>query len=77
MQAILQTFRPRLGWAWDIWRPLVDAMRKRRRDRCDRLAFERVDDRTLRDLGIDRSEYCSYYAEAHGLAERSRRHLTC
>jgi hypothetical protein len=37
-----------------------------------RREFNRVDDSTLRDLGMCRSEFDSYWAETHGRAERTR-----
>lgn len=37
-----------------------------------RSEFNRVDDSTLRDIGISRSEFDSYWAETHGLAEQTR-----
>ena len=40
--------------------------------RCE---FQRLDDNALRDLGISRSEFDSYWAESLGLAERSRRRV--
>jgi uncharacterized protein YjiS (DUF1127 family) len=39
-----------------------------------RREFNSLDDATLRDLGMRRSEYDSYWAETHGMAERTRRH---
>lgn len=41
-----------------------------------RREFERLDDSTLRDLGISRSEFDSYWAETHGLAEPTRLRVT-
>ena len=40
-----------------------------------RREFQRLDDNALRDLGISRSEFDSYWAESHGLAEQSRRRV--
>ena len=37
-----------------------------------RSEFNRVADSTLRDLGISRCEFDSYWAETHGLAEQTR-----
>lgn len=34
--------------------------------------FNRLDAGTLRDLGMSRSEFDSYWAESHGLAEQTR-----
>ncbi|MDF2467526.1 MAG: hypothetical protein K0Q43_5761 [Ramlibacter sp.] len=39
-----------------------------------RREFNSLDDATLRDLGMRRSEYDSYWAETHGMAERTRKH---
>ena len=41
-----------------------------------RREFDRLDDSTLRDLGISRSEFDSYWAETHGLAEPTRVRVT-
>jgi uncharacterized protein YjiS (DUF1127 family) len=38
-----------------------------------RREFERLDEYTLRDLGIDRGEFDSFWAEAHGWSEPTRR----
>lgn len=35
-------------------------------------AFARLDASTIRDLGMSRSEFSSYWAESRGLAERTR-----
>lgn len=40
-----------------------------------RREFERLDDHALRDFGISRNEFDSYWAESIGLAERSRRRV--
>lgn len=40
-----------------------------------RREFQRLDDAALRDLGISRSEFDSYWAESLGQAERSRRRV--
>jgi len=37
-----------------------------------RREFNHVDANTLRDLGISRSEFDSYWAESQGLAEQTR-----
>jgi uncharacterized protein YjiS (DUF1127 family) len=37
-----------------------------------RREFNRLDSDTLRDLGISRSEFESYWAETHGEAEQTR-----
>jgi uncharacterized protein YjiS (DUF1127 family) len=41
-----------------------------------RREFNRVDQDTLRDLGISRSEFDSYWAETHGMAEPTRVRVT-
>lgn len=41
-----------------------------------RREFERVDDHTLRDLGITRGEFDSYWAETQGWVEPTRRRVT-
>jgi uncharacterized protein YjiS (DUF1127 family) len=41
-----------------------------------RREFNRVDQDTLRDLGISRSEFDSYWAETQGLAEPTRVRVT-
>ena len=51
--------------AWDFYRER----------RCTRLIYEtllELDDRTLRDLGFDRSEVMSVAAEVAALADRTR-----
>jgi uncharacterized protein YjiS (DUF1127 family) len=40
-----------------------------------RREFQRLDPAALRDLGISPSEFDSYWAESHGLAERTRRRV--
>jgi uncharacterized protein YjiS (DUF1127 family) len=37
-----------------------------------RREFERLDAQTVRDLGMSRCEFDSYWAETHGLAEPTR-----
>jgi uncharacterized protein YjiS (DUF1127 family) len=41
----------------------------------DRSRLERLDDATLRDIGLSRAEIGSVVAEAYGRVERSRRRL--
>jgi uncharacterized protein YjiS (DUF1127 family) len=55
-----------------VWHELAGAWRHA----AARREFERVDDETLRDLGISRSEFDSYWAETHGEAEPTRRRVT-
>jgi hypothetical protein len=40
-----------------------------------RREFNSLDDATLRDLGMRRSEYDSYWAESHGMADQTRKRL--
>ena len=48
------------------------AYAERRRRAREAAEFARLDDTTLRDLGITRDEYLSYAAEARGLAPSTR-----
>jgi uncharacterized protein YjiS (DUF1127 family) len=48
--------------------------RARTQDRARR-ELERLDDATLRDIGLSRAEIGSAVAEVHGRAERTRRRL--
>jgi uncharacterized protein YjiS (DUF1127 family) len=41
-----------------------------------RREFNRLDESTLRDLGISRGEFDSYWAETEGLAEPTRLRVT-
>ena len=41
-----------------------------------RREFAGLDASTVRDLGVSRSEFDSYWAESHGLAERTRERVT-
>ena len=41
-----------------------------------RSEFNRLDASTLRDLGISRSEFDSYWAETHGMADQTRVRVT-
>jgi uncharacterized protein YjiS (DUF1127 family) len=51
-----------------MWRDLAGAWRYA----VARREFNCLDERTLRDLGMSRSEFDSYWAETHGLAEQTR-----
>ena len=57
-------------------RGLLGCIRSRlaaaRRHAAARREFQRLDSGTLRDLGMTRSEFGSFWAEAHGLAEHTR-----
>jgi uncharacterized protein YjiS (DUF1127 family) len=48
------------------------AYAERRRAAREAAEFARLDDGTLRDLGLTRDEYLSYAAEARGLAPSTR-----
>ena len=48
------------------------AYAERRRRAREAAEFARLDDSTLRDLGISRDEYLSYAAEARGLVPCTR-----
>jgi uncharacterized protein YjiS (DUF1127 family) len=56
----------------DFMRDVAERYRRRRRESAAREALYRLDDRTLHDLGIDRSEIASVAAEAAGTKELSR-----
>lgn len=56
----------------DFARSMVERYRRRRRESAARAALYQLDDRTLHDLGIDRSEIASIAAEAYGRNEWSR-----
>ena len=50
---------------------LAEAWRRTRAPRRG-TDLDELDDLTLRDLGINRSELSSFHAEANGLAEKTR-----
>jgi uncharacterized protein YjiS (DUF1127 family) len=54
------------------WHRLVDAFSRCRLALRRQRACEPLDEHTLRDLGLDRSECWSYLAESRGTAERTR-----
>ncbi|HMA07583.1 MAG TPA: DUF1127 domain-containing protein [Ramlibacter sp.] len=60
------------SWLRAALRALWHRAAAARRYAAARREFARLDDPTLRDLGISRSEFDSYWAESVGLAERSR-----
>jgi len=58
----------------DFGRSVAERYRRSRRAAAAREALRQLDDRTLRDLGIDRSEIASVAAEAAGATESSLSH---
>ena len=68
----------RRGIAWlprMAWQQLVKAIKRWQRDLQERRVLELLDGNALRDLGLHRSEYASYRAEATGAADQSRRRV--
>jgi uncharacterized protein YjiS (DUF1127 family) len=61
----MNTFMQRIAAAVQAWR----AWRKLQRERRE---FERLDERTLRDLGVSRSEFESCRDESRGRVELTR-----
>jgi uncharacterized protein YjiS (DUF1127 family) len=57
------------------WRALAGAVTHWRQQASRRAELASVDDRTLRDLGLDRSEWSSALAESSGMAEATRLRL--
>lgn len=57
--------------AQSVFRELAESWRYA----AARREFNAIDDATLRDLGMRRSEHASYWAETHGLAERTRKRV--
>jgi len=72
MAAIPQLGRRASAAARSVLHELADAWRHA----AARREFEALDDATLRDLGMRRSEYDSYWAETHGLAEHTRKRVS-
>lgn len=58
------------------WRTLAAAVAAWRQRARQRAEFASLDDRTLRDLGLDRSEQSSILAESAGVTEATRRRVT-
>lgn len=61
-------------WAAGVVRRNYDAWRRRRLARATYMALRDLDDRTLRDIGLDRSELRSIAAEVGGALEITRMH---
>lgn len=55
-----------------ILRDLACDVAARWRRAAARREFNRLDANALRDLGVSRSEFDSYWAESHGMAEPTR-----
>ena len=68
--------RPGIAWLLRLpWQRFVKAVRRWRRELQARRELELLDASTLRDLGLHRSEYLSYLAEASGAADQTRRRV--
>ena len=66
------------GFATDLRSTLRSVMRELAgawRHAVARREFNRLDASTLRDLGMSRSEFDSYWAETHGEAEQTRQRV--
>jgi uncharacterized protein YjiS (DUF1127 family) len=76
---VYRTQRPALAaameWVAQPLRRLAESLAGSWRHAAARRAFHELDDRTLRDLGMSRSEIDSYWVEAHGQAERTRQRI--
>ena len=73
MKCLLTAIADVLGtWAKKWAKKWVKRAAVRRQFAADSDAFARLDASALRDLGMSRSEFNSYWAESHGLAERTR-----
>ena len=78
MYTAVQTSRPPAATAspWQALRDLVRGLARRwelQRDYARaRFEFQRVDAATLRDVGMTRSEFGSFWAESRGLTEPTR-----
>jgi uncharacterized protein YjiS (DUF1127 family) len=59
----------------EVLRGLFDGIARRRRLAHTLAAIDGLDDATLRDIGVRRSEAASYWAESEHLAEQTRRRL--
>lgn len=57
------------------WRAMRDAWANWRNDAARRASYEAIDIETLRDLGLCRSEYESFWTEARSSKLPSRRRL--
>lgn len=61
--------------AWQLLRRRAQSLAHGHRTARARAAFMALDERTLRDLGLVRSELSSVWAEAEGTAEATRQRL--
>jgi uncharacterized protein YjiS (DUF1127 family) len=61
-----------LQHAWQAWR---ERFARRRRLARMQAALAELDDATLRDLGVHRTEITSFWAECEGLAAPTRQRL--
>ena len=59
----------------EVLRSLFEGVARRRRLARDQAEIDGLDDATLRDIGMHRSEAASYWAESERLAEQTRMRL--
>lgn len=68
-------FAAGLAWVRHAWQQMRARSARHRRQAMLRNALARLDDATLRDIGLHRSEIDSFWAECEGLASPSRQRL--